>query len=160
MLFILCSLLFMISLLNRISVRNVRWLFLPSLPRWVSVLLRLQLGGCISRGNPRCQLHPFGVMQILSISIPATFIGVIMAGLWSLNRGKDLIKTNCLYKIADPEQKEYIYGDLADQSLANKVTCHGLQGCCSSFPYGYRRNATFGSFRQLKRLNLPMLKAL
>lgn len=31
-------------------------------------------------------------MQILSISIPATFIGVVIAGLWSINRGKDLDK--------------------------------------------------------------------
>lgn len=62
--------------------------------------------------------HPFGVMQILSISIPATFIGVVIAGLWSINRGKDLDKDSEFQeKIADPEQKEFIYGGLQEQSL-------------------------------------------
>ena len=66
--------------------------------------------------------HPFGVMQILSISIPATFIGVVIAGLWSINRGKDLDKDSEFQeKIADPEQKEFIYGGLQEQSLLNII---------------------------------------
>ena len=54
--------------------------------------------------------HPFGVMQILSISIPATFIGVVIAGLWSINRGKDLDKDSEFQeKIADPETKKSLF---------------------------------------------------
>ena len=64
--------------------------------------------------------HPFGVMQILAVSIPATFFGVIIAGLWSLNRGADLEKdAEFQAKIADPEQKAFVYGGLADQHLIN-----------------------------------------
>ncbi|MBZ8177468.1 anaerobic C4-dicarboxylate transporter [Corynebacterium poyangense] len=53
----------------------------------------------------------FSIVQILMISIPASLCGVIVAALWSLKRGKDLDKDpEFQKKIADPEQKAYIYG--------------------------------------------------
>lgn len=58
--------------------------------------------------------NSIGILQLLSVSIPATLIGIIVAGLWSMRRGKDLaddeeFKT----KIADPEERNYIYGNTA-----------------------------------------------
>ena len=83
--------------------------------------------------------HPFGVMQILSISIPATFIGVVIAGLWSINRGKDLDKDSEFQeKIADPEQKEFIYGGLQEQSLLNIILPKKCLSGSISFSSGYR----------------------
>lgn len=54
--------------------------------------------------------YPFSVVQILAVSIPATFCGVLAAGLWSLKRGKDLSVDKIFQeKIKDPEQGAYIY---------------------------------------------------
>ena len=54
----------------------------------------------------------YSLLQILSISIPATFFGVICAALLSYKRGKDLENDPDFQElIKDPEQKEYIYGD-------------------------------------------------
>ena len=52
------------------------------------------------------------ILDLLMISIPATFVGVILAALWSMKRGKDLDKdADFQAKIQDPEQKDYIYGN-------------------------------------------------
>jgi len=115
--------------------------------------------------------HPFGVMQILAISIPATFIGVLAAGLWSLNRGKDLDKDpEFLAKIADPEMKAYIYGTpvpttaaatlTADQAMAlerqdnsnsllNKELPSSAYKAAGIFLLGIAVIAVFGSFPKL-----------
>ena len=54
----------------------------------------------------------YSLLQILSISIPATFFGVICAALLSYKRGKDLENDPDFQElIKDPEQKEYVYGD-------------------------------------------------
>ena len=64
--------------------------------------------------------HPVSIVQLLSVSIPATFCGVIVAALWSLTRGKDLDKDpEFQEKLKDPAQKEYIYGESA--TLLDKV---------------------------------------
>ncbi|HMK43522.1 MAG TPA: anaerobic C4-dicarboxylate transporter [Dissulfurispiraceae bacterium] len=42
--------------------------------------------------------HTVTLFNILSVTVPATFIGVVLAAIWSLNRGKDLDK--------DPEFQE------------------------------------------------------
>ncbi|MDD5105626.1 MAG: anaerobic C4-dicarboxylate transporter [Desulfuromonadaceae bacterium] len=56
--------------------------------------------------------HPVSLLQLLSVSIPATFCGVIMTALWSLKRGKDLEKDPAFQaKLQDPSQKDYIYGE-------------------------------------------------
>lgn len=61
-----------------------------------------------------------GILQLLSVSIPATLAGVLMAALWSMRRGKDLDKDEEFQaKLRDPEQKAEIYSG-AD-SLLDKV---------------------------------------
>lgn len=63
--------------------------------------------------------HPFSIVEILSVSIPATFIGVLFAAAWSYRRGKDLADDPEFQKlIQDPEQKEYVYGNT--ESLLDK----------------------------------------
>jgi anaerobic C4-dicarboxylate transporter DcuB len=61
-----------------------------------------------------------GIIDLLSVSIPSTLLGVIVAALWSMNRGKDLDKDEEFQaKIKDPEQREYIYG--TSDTLLNQV---------------------------------------
>ena len=95
--------------------------------------------------------HNYGVMQILAVSIPATFCGVIIAGLWSLNRGKDLSKdTEFQARIADPEQKAFIYGENADgSSIMNKILPSTAYKAAGVFLLGIVVIAIFGSFPQL-----------
>ena len=134
--------------------QNIR----PERPMSVSSIAS-QMGVCASPASVAvvsavailgASAHPFGVMQILSISIPATFIGVVMAGLWSLNRGKDLDKDEAfLAKIADPEQKAFIYGSLDDKSLINKTLPKTAYNAAVIFLLGILVIAIFGSFPQL-----------
>lgn len=61
-----------------------------------------------------------GIVQLLSVAIPSSLAGVVMAALWSLRRGKDLDKDEEFQaKLNDPEQKEYIYG--SSETLLDKV---------------------------------------
>ncbi|MBR1859592.1 MAG: anaerobic C4-dicarboxylate transporter, partial [Selenomonadaceae bacterium] len=56
--------------------------------------------------------HHYTVLQILSIAIPATGLGVFFAALWSTRRGKELDDdTEFQAFIKDPANKEYVYGD-------------------------------------------------
>lgn len=118
--------------------------------------------------------QPFGLMQILSISIPATLCGVIMAGLWSLRRGNDLDKDpEFLAKIADPEVKAFVYGEATIPSevaatitadtkafvngdaegegdnLASKKLPKTAYRAAAIFLFGILAIAIFGSFPQL-----------
>jgi len=64
--------------------------------------------------------HPVSIVQLLQVSIPATFCGVIMAALWSLKRGKDLDNDpEFQSKLQNPAEKDYIYGESA--TLMDKV---------------------------------------
>lgn len=93
--------------------------------------------------------HPFGVMEILSVSIPATFIGVLIAGTWSINRGKDLDDDmEFQAKIADPEQREFIYGGL-EESLLNVSLPKTAYQAAVVFLLGIGIIALFGSFPSL-----------
>lgn len=57
---------------------------------------------------------PISLVQLLAITIPATFVGVLATALWSMRRGKDLDKDPVFQaKIADPEQHAYVYGESA-----------------------------------------------
>ncbi|WP_149734468.1 anaerobic C4-dicarboxylate transporter [Propionispora hippei] len=61
-----------------------------------------------------------GIIQLLSVSIPATFFGVLAAALWSMRRGRDLDKDpEFQAKLQDPEQKAYIYG--SSDTMLDKV---------------------------------------
>ena len=94
--------------------------------------------------------HPFGVMQILAISIPASFCGALAAGLWSLNRGKDLDKDpDFLEKISDPEQKAFIYGEYYDEKLTPPKLPKTAYRAAGIFLLGILVIAVFGSFPQL-----------
>ena len=67
--------------------------------------------------------HPLGVVQILMVSIPATFCGVLVTGLWSLRRGKDLAKDERFQaKLKDPEQRAYIYEEQSQNGAKYRVT--------------------------------------
>jgi len=53
-------------------------------------------------------------VQVLSVTIPATLAGVLMIGIFSWFRGKDLDKDEAFQqRIADPVQRQIIYGDSA-----------------------------------------------
>lgn len=94
--------------------------------------------------------HAFGVMQILAVSIPATCLGVIMAGLWSLNRGKDLARdAEFQARIADPEQKAFVYGERSEESILKKVLPASAYQAAGIFLLGIVIIALFGSFPQL-----------
>ena len=55
----------------------------------------------------------------LSVSIPATGLGVLFAALWSYRRGKELDQDERFQEfIRDPENKKYVYGDA--ESLMDK----------------------------------------
>ncbi|MBR8461867.1 anaerobic C4-dicarboxylate transporter [Campylobacter sp. faydin G-24] len=50
-------------------------------------------------------------LDLLKVTIPSTFIGVLAIGTYSIFRGKDLDKDpEFQAKLADPAQKKYIYG--------------------------------------------------
>ena len=58
--------------------------------------------------------HPFGFVDLFSITIPGGIAGVFAVGLFSWFRGKDLDKDEDFQKlISDPEMKEYVYGETA-----------------------------------------------
>ncbi|MGP1527793.1 MAG: anaerobic C4-dicarboxylate transporter [Campylobacter sp.] len=53
-----------------------------------------------------------GYLDLLKITIPSTFCGVLAIGIFSWFRGKDLDKDEEFQeKIKDPEFKQYVYGD-------------------------------------------------
>ena len=64
--------------------------------------------------------HPVSIIELLSVGMPATFCGMIVAALWSMRRGLDLDKDPVFQaKIQDPAQREYVYGESA--TLLDKV---------------------------------------
>lgn len=53
-------------------------------------------------------------VDLLKITIPSTLLGVIVIGIWSMFRGKDLDKDEEFQnKLKDPEFKQYVYGESA-----------------------------------------------
>ncbi|MFI8418518.1 anaerobic C4-dicarboxylate transporter [Serratia sp. NPDC078593] len=61
----------------------------------------------------------YTLLEILAISIPSSLVGVLMAALWSLRRGKDLDKDpEFQARISDPEQRAFIYG--STETLLNQ----------------------------------------
>jgi anaerobic C4-dicarboxylate transporter DcuB len=64
--------------------------------------------------------HPVSLIELLSVGMPATFCGMIVAALWSMRRGLDLDKDpEFQAKIKDPVQRDYIYGE--STTLLDKV---------------------------------------
>lgn len=88
------------------------------------------------------------ILQLLSISIPATLAGVVVAALWSMRRGKDLDKDEEFQaKLQDPEQKEYIYG--GSDSLLDKVFPKESYWATWIFFAGIAGVVLFGAFPNL-----------
>jgi anaerobic C4-dicarboxylate transporter DcuB len=64
--------------------------------------------------------HVIDFIQVLSITIPSTLAGVLLIGIFSWFRGKDLKDDPEFQKrIADPEQRQIVYGESA--TLMGKV---------------------------------------
>ncbi len=63
--------------------------------------------------NAKSPLAGFdGYLDLLKITIPSTFCGVLAIGIFSWSRGKDLDKDEEFQeKIKDPEFKQYVYSD-------------------------------------------------
>ncbi len=61
-------------------------------------------------------------VTLLSVTMPSTLIGVLMIGIFSWFRGKDLDKDEAFQKlVADPERRKYVYGEsttLLDKTLS------------------------------------------
>lgn len=63
-------------------------------------------------GHPMINGNELDLVQLLSITIPGAICGVLVVGLWSMFRGKDLEDDKEFQeKIKDPETKKYIYGE-------------------------------------------------
>ncbi|BEU87376.1 anaerobic C4-dicarboxylate transporter [Selenomonas sp. TAMA-11512] len=97
-------------------------------------------------------MHQFGyeytILQILGVSIPATFTGVLCAALYSYNRGKDLDKDEDFQKlISDPEQREYVYGNT--ESLMGKELPSSYYRAMMIFFIGILVIACLGNFPDL-----------
>ncbi len=65
-------------------------------------------------------------LDLLSITIPSTLLGILAIGIFSWFRGKDLDKDEAFQKfISVPENRQYVYGDTAtllDKKTAEKAT--------------------------------------
>ncbi|MDO5077214.1 anaerobic C4-dicarboxylate transporter [Corynebacterium sp.] len=62
----------------------------------------------------------YSIPQILSVAIPASLCGVLLAALWSMRRGKDLdVDPEFQAKLKDPVFRESIYG--SSETLLGKV---------------------------------------
>jgi anaerobic C4-dicarboxylate membrane transporter len=75
--------------------------------------------------NAKTHLAGFdGYLDLLKITIPSTFCGVLAIGIFSWFRGKDLDKDEVFQaKLQDPEFKKYVYGDSATL-LGKKLPMH------------------------------------
>ena len=68
-------------------------------------------------------------VTLLSVTIPSTLVGVLMIGIFSWFRGKDLDKdVDFQQLIADPQRKAYVYGEsktlMGQNVVARPVDCH------------------------------------
>lgn len=92
--------------------------------------------------------HNYSVLQILSIAIPATGLGVFFAALWSTRRGKELADDPEFQEfIKDPVNKDYVYGD--SESLLNKELPKSFYNAMYIFFCGIIIIAVLGNFPDL-----------
>ena len=92
--------------------------------------------------------HHYTVLQILSIAIPATGLGVFFAALWSTRRGKELADDPEFQEfIKDPQNKDYVYGD--SESLLNKELPKSFYNAMYIFFCGIIIIALLGNFPDL-----------
>lgn len=92
--------------------------------------------------------YEYNLLQILSVSIPATLIGVLCAALISYKRGKDLADDENFQKlIADAEHRDYVYGE--QESLQGKKLPSSFYRATIIFLLGIICIAILGNFPDL-----------
>lgn len=90
-------------------------------------------------------------IQLLSITIPSTFAGVLGIGIFSWFRGKDLDKDERFQEfISNPENREYVYGGSA--SLLGKKLDRSQWIAMSLFLGAIAVVALLGAFEKLRPL--------
>jgi anaerobic C4-dicarboxylate transporter DcuB len=95
--------------------------------------------------------HVIDFIQVLSITIPATLCGVLLIGIFSWFRGKELDDDAEFQKrIADPEQRQFIYGDNA--TLMGKVLTRDQWTAMWIFMGSIAVVACLGAFQSLRPL--------
>jgi anaerobic C4-dicarboxylate transporter DcuB len=90
-------------------------------------------------------------IQVLSITIPSTLAGVLLIGIFSWFRGKDLKDDADFQKrIADPEQRQFVYGESA--TLMGKVLTSSQWTAMWIFIGSIAVVAVLGAFQPLRPL--------
>lgn len=88
-------------------------------------------------------------LNLLSITVPSTLLGVLGIGIFSWFRGKDLDKDETFQAfIADPENKKYVYGDTA--TLLGKKLPRNYWVAMWIFLAAIAVVATLGAFSELR----------
>jgi anaerobic C4-dicarboxylate transporter DcuB len=95
--------------------------------------------------------HVIDFIGVLSITIPSTLAGVLVIGIFSWFRGKDLDKDETFQAlIADPEQRKIVYGDTA--TLMGKTLSASQWTAMWIFLGAIAVVATLGAFQSLRPL--------
>lgn len=95
--------------------------------------------------------HVIDFIQVLSITIPSTLAGVLMIGIFSWFRGKDLADdADFQRRIADPAQRQIVYGDSA--TLMGKTLTRGQWTAMWIFIASIAVVAVLGAFPALRPL--------
>ncbi len=95
--------------------------------------------------------HVIDFIQVLSITIPSTLAGVLMIGIFSWFRGKELKDDPEFQKrIADPEQRQIVYGESA--TLMGKVLSRDQWTAMWIFIASIVVVAILGAFQPLRPL--------
>jgi len=95
--------------------------------------------------------HVIDFIQVLSITIPSTLAGVLLIGIFSWFRGKEL-KDDVEFqkRIADPEQRQMVYGESA--TLLGKVLTRSQWTAMWIFIASIAVVAMLGAFQSLRPL--------
>jgi anaerobic C4-dicarboxylate transporter DcuB len=95
--------------------------------------------------------HVIDFIQVLSITIPSTLAGVLMIGIFSWFRGKDLADdADFQRRIADPAQRQIVYGD--SSTLMGKTLARGQWTAMWIFVASIVVVAVLGAFPGLRPL--------
>jgi len=95
--------------------------------------------------------HVIDFIQVLSVTIPSTLAGVLMIGIFSWFRGKDLEDdAEFQQRIADPEQRKLVYGESA--TLMGKILSRDQWAAMWIFLGSIAVVAFLGAFQSLRPL--------